>query len=513
MNFTITTPLYYVNDSPHLGSTYTTIAADTISRFMRLEGKSVNFITGVDEHGQKIERTANSRNLTPQGHCDKTTLMYKKLWSKLNISNNKFVRTTSNSHISFVHSFYNKVKASGDIRLGRQQGWYCVGCEEYKEISSDNDSEHICNIHLNKLEWRDEENLFFKLSSYQKEIEEIVKSDSFIYPKKRRNEVIKFVERGLKDFSISRINVPWGIYVPDMPGHTFYVWFDALLGYLSVLNESTNGEPINGWPADYHFIGKDILRFHAVYWPAMLISADLPLPKSIFGHGFLTREGKKMGKSLGNILEPNELIDNYGEDSVRWYLLKDIRFGDDGDFQQKRFIDLVNNDLANTIGNLLNRTSSMSRKWFNNSVPDFDPNDIIDDSLKLKCTNSVDSFIKSLYSIDFQKSCEIVLDLAEFANLYLNDKAPWKNIKIEDEYYHVGEQIYNVLETCRIIGVLLTPILPKLSNRMIQQLNYELSSIPNWHSELKWGKLAPKKELPLPEPIFSKLEVNELPGK
>ncbi len=373
MSFVITTPLYYVNDKPHLGSIYTTIICDSIARYKRLLGEDVIFITGVDEHGLKIQRTANQKSLEPQKHCDEISDIFKNSWKKWNISFDKFIRTSSNNHETIVNEFYGRVKNSGDIYMGIQKGWYCVGCEEFKD-NPENSATYKCPIHQKNLEWKNEENLFFKLSKYQSQIEDIINDPSFIEPKERRNEIKNFVSKGLKDFSISRTNVAWGINVPDVKNHTFYVWFDALLGYVSAINSGSKTNSLekaikDGWPADIHLIGKDILRFHAVYWPAMLISAGMKVPKKVFGHGFLTREGQKMGKSLGNVLDPNLLLNKYGKDPVRWYLLKNIALGSDGDFQNIRFVDIINNDLANTIGNLLNRTSSMSRKWFNNKVP------------------------------------------------------------------------------------------------------------------------------------------------
>lgn len=372
MSFVITTPLYYVNDKPHLGSVYTTIICDSIARYKRLLGEEVTFITGVDEHGLKIQRTANEKGVNPQAHCDEISNIFNKNWTKWNISFDKFVRTSSKEHELVVRQFYERVKNSEDVYIGIQKGWYCVGCEEFKD-NPENSSTFKCPIHQKNLEWKNEENIFFRLSKYQAQIEEIINEPTFIEPIERRKEIINFVARGLKDFSISRTNVSWGIPVPNTDNHTFYVWFDALLGYVSAISKDKSNpsleESINsGWPADIHLIGKDILRFHAVYWPAMLLSAGIEIPKKVFGHGFLTREGQKMGKSLGNVLDPDILLSKYGNDPVRWYLIKDIPLGNDGDFQNKRFVDIINNDLANTIGNLLNRTSSMSRKWFNNLI-------------------------------------------------------------------------------------------------------------------------------------------------
>ena len=511
MKYTITTPLYYVNDKPHLGSSYTTIACDAIARFQRLHGKSVLFLTGVDEHGQKIERTAKNKNLEPKIHCDKIAEKYKNLWDKLNISYDRFVRTTSVEHTSLVYNFYSKVLKSDDVYMGRQSGWYCVGCEEYKDVN-DNDKSPICSIHKKELEWRDEENLFFRLSKYQEQIEKLIELDGFISPKSRKNEIINFVSKGLTDFSISRVNLKWGINVPGNEEHTFYVWFDALLGYVSgslsdQKSPELNKTSLSNWPASLHVIGKDILRFHAVYWPAMLISAGMQPPLRIFGHGFLTREGQKMGKSLGNVLDPIELLEYGGIDAMRWYLLRDIEFGEDGDFQIKRFVDIVNSDLSNTIGNLLNRTITMSKKWFQDRIPidnfTFDESPLRDISeIKIK------EYMKSFNDANFKNSANAIIDLANSANLYLNDRAPWKLIKDISNKPLVAYDIYSVLESCRLIGVLLNPFVPNLSSRILNQLNIDCKSI-TFDKSLKWGLLNPENALNDPYPVMDKIYFKE----
>tara|TARA_Y100001968_G_scaffold45850_3_gene35960 strand:- start:9899 stop:11440 length:1542 start_codon:yes stop_codon:yes gene_type:complete len=511
MHFTITTPLYYVNDKPHLGSTYTTIACDALARFQRLNNKKVLFITGVDEHGQKIERTAKANSIEPKQHCDKISKVYKKLWTEWDISADRYVRTTSIRHTHLVHKFFKRVQASGDIKVGRQNGWYCVGCEEYKDVPNSINSP-VCEIHQKELEWRDEENLFFCLSKYQTKIEELVNSESFIYPRSRQREIINFVSNGLKDFSISRVNVDWGISVPGYPGHTFYVWFDALLGYLSGTLEGSNDIDLDelvefGWPASIHVIGKDILRFHAVYWPAMLLSAGIELPKKVFGHGFLTREGQKMGKTLGNVLDPHKLLKLYGTDAVRWYLLRDIEFGQDGDFKQQRFIDIVNNDLSNTIGNLLNRSVTMARNWFDNKVPAPDIN-INSKYLENYSIRTIINYKNCLNQLDFKGASEYLLELAICSNCYLNDKEPWKNIKDKKNISSVATVLYSVLETTRIIGILINPLTPDLSNRIIKQLGYNIP-ISSWQGELEWGRLNSGTLLPEPIPVMNRLEYND----
>lgn len=513
MAYTLTTPLYYVNDKPHLGSTYTTIACDALARFHRLEGHEVIFITGVDEHGQKIQRAAEAMGIPPQQHCDQVADTYKDLWQKWGISQDRFVRTSCSKHRQLIDQFFKRVEDNGDVRIGRQKGWYCVGCEEYKDHPQEA-NEPQCEIHKRELEWRDEENLFFRLSKYQNQIESLISEEQFISPSSRKHEIQNFVAQGLRDFSISRVGLSWGVPVPGYEGHTFYVWFDALLGYLSALLDDGGSIDINrlkqsGWPASIHVIGKDILRFHAVFWPAMLMSAGLPMPKHVFGHGFLTREGQKMGKSLGNVLDPKRLLDLFGPDSLRWYLLRDIQFGEDGDFQQQRFIELVNNDLANTIGNLLNRTVSMSRKWFNNSVPshNINPDLEIINPLISSSRETIDIVRFSIPKLSFDKAADSILNLATQANVYLNDQAPWTKMKTPGHEQQVANDIYTVLEACRIVGVLLAPLTPELSQRILNQLTQGIDQ-DGWSSNLVWGRLECGSTLPIPSPVMEKLEIN-----
>lgn len=522
--YTLTTPLYYVNDRPHLGSTYTTLACDAMARFQRLRGQQVCFVTGCDEHGLKIQRTAEAAGLTPQAHCDAISARYRQLWQSWGISHDRFIRTTDPHHRQVVERFFARVEARGDIREGRQQGWYCVACEEFKEDPHEADDPE-CPIHRRPLEWRDELNLFFRLSRYQEQIEKLVSRPGFIAPASRRREVVNFVASGLKDFSISRVGLPWGIPVPGHEGHTFYVWFDALLGYLSALLDPSQPPDLEqlaqrGWPAQLHVIGKDILRFHAVFWPAMLLSAGMELPERVFGHGFLTREGQKMGKSLGNVLDPELLLERCGSDAVRWYLLRDIPFGEDGDFQQQRFQDLVNNDLANTIGNLLNRTASMARKWFAAAVPPAGDALELDHPLavrsRLACSNHEQAFAR----LDFRAASEAVLQLAIEANGFLNERAPWKRMKQEGQAAVVAADLYAVLETCRWIGLLLAPLLPDLSERLLLQLAepacrsdasvqgaQPAAARSDWLRALAWGQLPPGRPLPEPSPVMQRLEL------
>ncbi len=525
MTFTLTTPLYYVNDRPHLGSAYTTLACDALARYRRLRGERVVFVTGCDEHGLKIQRTAEAAGLTPQAHCDGVSERYRALWEQWQISHDRFIRTTDPRHRRIVEQFYRRVEAAGDVVEGRQQGWYCVACEEFKDDPHEAQDPE-CPIHRRPLEWRDEVNLFFRLSRYQGAIEELIARPGFIAPAGRRREVENFVAQGLRDFSISRLQLPWGIPVPDHPGHTFYVWFDALLGYLTALLEPDDPPELErirerGWPAAVHVIGKDILRFHAVYWPAMLLSAGLELPAQVFGHGFLTREGQKMGKSLGNVLDPAELLERCGRDAVRWYLLRDIPFGEDGDVQQQRFTDLVNNDLANTIGNLLNRTSSMARRWFDGAVPPAAAGADQAHPLAVAAGQAREQVLEGLERLDFRQAAAAALQLAVSANGYLNEQAPWSRMKQEGSRQQVADDLYAVLESARWVALLIAPLLPDLSERMLRQLGQRPleSGVPPadggcsepalpWLEQLRWGGLRPADPLPEPVPVMARLELD-----
>ncbi|MEW5860491.1 MAG: methionine--tRNA ligase [Cyanobacteriota bacterium] len=518
--FAVTTPLYYVNDLPHIGSAYTTMAADTVARFERLRGKSVLLITGTDEHGQKIQRTAESKGVEPQTHCDLVASGFEALWHKLNIHYDRFSRTTSPRHAAIVNEFFGRVWERGDIYLGQQKGWYCVSCEEFKE-ERDLLEGHRCSIHPNKeAEWRDEKNYFFRLSRYQNQLEALYRDrPDFIQPESRRNEVLNFVTQGLQDFSISRVNVDWGFPVPVDPGHTIYVWFDALLGYVTALLDPDSEPTLENalkkwWPIDLHLIGKDILRFHAVYWPAMLMSAGFPMPKQVFGHGFLTKDGQKMGKSLGNTLDPVELVNRYGADAIRYYFLKEIEFGKDGDFNETRFIDIVNADLANDLGNLLNRTLGMAAKYCQGRVPDINRSEILGDNpLAAIGSNLSERVARAYESLAFSEACKEIFTLVRASNKFIDEQAPWSLYK-QGKQEGVEQVLYTVLESVRLAAYLLSPIIPSISTKIYQQLGFlmdfnEKSSMQDsktYEIYSAWGSLPAHQILGQPKPVFARLE-------
>ncbi|BAY97152.1 methionyl-tRNA synthetase [Tolypothrix tenuis PCC 7101] len=519
--FALTTPLYYVNDVPHVGSAYTTMAADVIARFQRLLGNQVLLITGTDEHGQKIQRSAANLGKEPQEFCDEISQSFFSLWQLLNIKYDRFIRTTDTRHEAIVKEFFDRVWQAGDIYQGQQKGWYCVSCEEFKEERELLEGNR-CPIHTNKeVEWRDEQNYFFRLSKYQTQLQELYASQpDFIQPASRRNEVLNFVNQGLQDFSISRVNLDWGFPVPVDPKHTLYVWFDALLGYVTALLDP-DAEPTlanalaKWWPMNLHLIGKDILRFHAVYWPAMLMSAGVSLPQQVFGHGFLTKDGQKMGKSLGNTLNPIELVERYGSDAVRYYFLKEIEFGKDGDFNEVRFINVLNADLANDLGNLLNRTLNMVKKYCGGNVPSIAHETIPADNPLKAIGLSLGEKVKNAYEmLAFNQACTEILLLAQACNKFIDEQAPWTLYK-QGQQQQLAQVLYAVLESVRLAAYLLSPVIPNISSDIYQQLGFginfndqlEVANAAPFSVHATWGVLSDKQQLGTPQPIFKRIEL------
>ncbi|KAM0830275.1 hypothetical protein ACQ4PT_066314 [Festuca glaucescens] len=511
--YVLTTPLYYVNAPPHMGSAYTTIAADAVARFQRLLEKRVIFITGTDEHGEKIATSAEASGRNPKEHCDIISNSYKLLWADLDIQYDKFIRTTDPKHEAVVNDFYSRVLSSGDIYRADYKGLYCVSCEEYKdekELAENN----CCPVHLKPCAPRKEDNYFFALSKYQHKLEELLTTNpNFVRPSHRLHEVEGWIKSGLRDFSISRASVEWGIPVPNDTKQTIYVWFDALLGYLSASLDDGEQASLQqavdrGWPASLHLIGKDILRFHAVYWPAMLMSAGISVPDAVFGHGFLTKDGMKMGKSLGNTLEPKDLVDRFGADAVRYFFLREVEFGNDGDYSEERFVNTVNGHLANTIGNLLNRTLGLLKKNCNSTLA-FDSSAAADgNSFKNNVENLVDKAKGHFENLSLTSACETILEIANLGNLYIDEQAPWSCFKQGGESAEkAAKDLVIILETMRIIAIALSPITPSLSLRIYTQLGFteDQFSILRW-DDTKWGALKAGQAMMEPKPIFAKIE-------
>ncbi|MEA5595808.1 methionine--tRNA ligase [Rivularia sp. UHCC 0363] len=519
--FALTTPLYYVNDLPHIGSAYTTIAADVVARFQRLLGLEVLFVTGTDEHGQKIQRAAESKGLQPQEFTNQISTEFVSLWKLLNIQYDRFIRTTNPKHEAIVKEFFGRLWESGDIYLGQQKGWYCVSCEEFKEERELLEG-NLCPIHTNKeVEWRDEENYFFKLSKYQMALEELYSSQpNFLQPESRRNEILNFIKGGLQDFSISRVNLEWGFPVPNDPKHTLYVWFDALLGYLTALlepeDEPTLENALAKWyPINLHLIGKDILRFHAISWPALLISANLPLPERVFGHGFLTKDGQKMGKSLGNTIDPVALVEKYSADAVRYYFIKEIGFGKDGDFNEVRFIEVLNADLAKNLGNLLNRTLNMVKKYCA-GIPSITNENVPEDNPLKAIGLQLGEQVKASYEVlAFDRAVVAVLRFSQAGNKYIDEQAPWSLYK-QGQQQELDQVLYVVLESVRLAAYLLSPVIPNISSDIYQQLGFgidfnnqiEAAKAAPFANHGNWGLLSSEQQLGEAKPIFQSIELD-----
>ncbi|EEC74736.1 hypothetical protein OsI_10474 [Oryza sativa Indica Group] len=511
--YVLTTPLYYVNAPPHMGSAYTTIAADAIARFQRLLDKRVVFITGTDEHGEKIATSAEACGRNPKDHCDTISNSYKMLWADLDIEYDKFIRTTDRKHEAVVNDFYSRVLDSGDIYRADYEGLYCVSCEEYKDEKELGENK-CCPVHLKPCVPRKEDNYFFALSKYQHQLEDLLtKNPNFVRPSHRLNEVQGWVKSGLRDFSISRASVEWGIPVPNDTKQTIYVWFDALLGYISALLDDGEKASLQqaverGWPASLHLIGKDILRFHAVYWPAMLMSAGISVPDAVFGHGFLTKDGMKMGKSLGNTLEPKDLVNRFGVDAVRYFFLREVEFGNDGDYSEERFINIVNAHLANTIGNLLNRTLGLLKKNCKSTLA-FDSIAAADGiSLKDNVENLVDKAKDQFENLLLSSACETLMEIGNLGNLYIDEQAPWSCFKQGGESAEkAAKDLVIILETMRIIAIALSPITPSLSLRIYTQLGFTEDQFRTLRWEdTKWGGLKAGQVMMEPKPVFARIE-------
>lgn len=504
--FYLTTPIYYVNDVPHIGHAYTTIAADVIARFHRLMGERVFFLTGTDEHGRKIEKQAEEMGLKPKELVDRVVERYKELWKLLNISNDDFIRTTEERHRRAVIEIWNRIKRAGDLYIGDYEDWYCVPCESFWNEKELVDGKcPSCGRPVEKLR---EKTYYFRLSKYQGRLLRFYEENpEFVKPDWRMNEVVSFVKGGLRDLSVSRVGVKWGIKVPDDEEHTIYVWFDALTNYLTAAG-FPDSESFNSiWPADVHIIGKDILRFHAIYWPAFLLSADLPLPKHIFAHGWWTVDGKKMSKSAGNVIDPKEICEKYGVDQFRFFLFREVPFGLDGDFSMKAFVERVNSDLANNLGNLVKRTLDMSWKYFSGKCRK--PVEIGDyeNRLKGKFQTIVSAYISAMSNFELHRALQNALEMLNELNKYLDETSPWKLWKNSKNKKKVNTILSVVLSYLRFTALLLYPFMPESAQRMWKMLGMEETEIEdiNLNEMLKREYLEPDAETGKGEVLFSRI--------
>ena len=507
-NFYITTPIYYPSGKPHMGHAYSSIVADIFARFKRLEGFNVLFLTGTDEHGQKIQKEAVKNNKDPKIFCDEISETFRTLTKTLYLTNNDFIRTTENRHFKSVNEIWNRLIKSGDIYLDKYSGWYSISDEAFydKEEIHEVNGKKISKTSGSSVEWVEEESYFFKLSAFQKKLlDHYKKNKDFILPQSRRNEVVSFVEKGLKDLSISRTSFSWGIPVPENNKHIIYVWLDALTNYLSALNfpDTNNVKFKSFWPADIHIIGKDILRFHAIYWPAFLFAANLPLPKKIFGHGWILSDDKKMSKSLGNILDPIEVIKNYGLDQLRYYLVKEVSLGNDGNISMSNLRNCINNDLANNYGNLCQRVFSFIKKNCNNKIPKADKFNNNDTKLIKNIKTNIPKLINLIDKQNLNEYVKMVVNFSFEANKYFNDMEPW-SLKDKDpkRMYTI---LYTIVEQIKNISILLNPIIPLSSKKVLDTINISDKDI-SIKSINKDNILDNNKEIKNLDILFKKIE-------
>ena len=473
-NFYITTPIYYPSGKPHMGHAYSSILADIFARFKRLEGYNVHYLTGTDEHGLKIEREAKKNNKDTKVFCDEISVKFKDLTRILNLSNDDFIRTTEKRHYKSVEEIWNRLIDSKDIYLGKYSGWYSISDEAYYEDDEiiEENNKKVAKSSGSSVDWVEEDSYFFKLSKWGDKLLDLYKTNpKFILPASRRNEVIKFVEKGLKDLSVSRTSFSWGIPVPKNKKHIIYVWLDALTNYLSALNFPDTNDKLykNFWPADIHLIGKDILRFHAIYWPAFLMASKLPLPKRVYGHGWILSDERKMSKSLGNILDPIDIINKYGIDQLRYYLTKEVSLGNDGNISLENLKKCINNDLANNFGNLCQRVFSFIEKNFKGKIPKKIKDNSVDKSFNDEITNNLKNLIELMDNQDLNSYIKKVVDFSFNANKYFNDNEPWSLKKSDSE--RMGDIVSSITKQILNITLLLSPIIPKSCEVILDTLN------------------------------------------
>ena len=493
--FYVTTPIYYVNDKPHIGHAYTTILADVLSRYYRDMGRNVFFLTGLDEHGQKVQQAAESKGVTPIEHCNKMAPRFVDLWRKLHIQYDDFIRTTEKRHSTIVQSLLQKVYDKGDIYEDSYEGLYSVS-EERFITQKEADSGDFRDVRELK-----EKNYFFKMSKYQSRlIKHINDNPTFIQPEHRRNEVLGFLRSPLEDLCISRpkARLNWGIEIPFDKKYVTYVWFDALINYISAIGYQSDEKKYNTfWPVNFHLIGKDILTTHSVYWPTMLMSAELPLPKGIFAHGWWLSDQTKMSKSLGNVVDPLDLIDSYGVDPIRFYLMKEMVLGQDANFSMDSFIKCYNSDLANDFGNLLSRVTNLINKFYDGALEPIFDDSIDGQDVKYAALDSMELSKNFMNDMKINEAINSIFNFVRKVNKYLEITAPWKLVKTDIK--KAGKVLYTAAESLRIISLLLSPVMPNRTESVMNALG-------TTNRDLEWGKLVFEKKIQKQDPLFPRIE-------
>ena len=509
-SFYITTPIYYPSAQLHIGHAYCTTVADTIARFKRLAGYDVFFLTGSDEHGQKIQRSAAEKGVTPLQYVDPIVAGFQKLWQRLAISNDDFIRTTEDRHVKVVQEIFRRIYEKGDIYKGEYKGLYCTPCEAYWTEHQLKDGQ--CPDCGRPVEEVAEEAYFFKMSHYADQLLSHIESHpDFIQPTSRRNEMINFIRQGLDDLCISRTSFDWGIPVPTDKKHVIYVWFDALTNYLTPVGFLSDPEKFHRyWPADLHLVGKEIVRFHSIIWPAILMALDLPLPKQIYGHGWLIVNGDKMSKSKGNVVDPNLLIDEFGADAIRYFLLREINLGQDGNFSRDALISRINADLANDLGNLLHRTLNMIGKFQGGIIEGSASKRPVDEALVADAMDTVSTYEAEMEKLALTPALKTVWAFIGRANKYIDETAPWALAKDPSKKAELAAVLYHLAESLRIISGLISPFLPQTAPKLRQQLGcVDALAAPSLDDLKIWGRLPAGQKIGAAEPLFPRIETEE----
>ncbi|MCQ2381342.1 MAG: methionine--tRNA ligase [Acidaminococcaceae bacterium] len=504
----ITTPIYYPSDKLHIGHAYCTTVADALARYHRIKGDDTFFLTGSDEHGLKIQRKAAEKGVTPLEYVDGIIANFKLLWKKLNISNDDFIRTSEERHHKVVQNALKKIFEQGDIYKKNYEGLYCVPCESYW-LERQLDEKGCCPDCHRPVEKMQEESYFFKMSKYQEWwLDFIDKNPDFIQPESRRNEMINFVKQGLEDLCITRTTFDWGIPVPFDTKHVVYVWFDALLNYLTGIKYGEDEEFFKRfWPADLHLVGKEIVRFHSIIWPIMLHALGVEMPKKIYGHGWLVVDGTKMSKSLGDVVDPLGLIDEFGSDAIRYFLLREINLGNDGNFSRDALIQRTNADLANDLGNLLNRTVAMIIKYHSGEVKNSKQNDAVDNDLINLAQQTVKDYTSQMDNMNITDAVKTVWNLIGKANKYIDETAPWALAKDDTKQAKLQTVMYNLAETLRLVAIMVAPYIPDAAPKIYEQLGLE--NKPLQLSDAVWGGLADETKVVKGEPLYPRITVDK----